>query len=183
MAYIRSIPESEESVSVVMRRFPAQAIPLTELTEIVMRTGECAFTSDQRELIATYASGKNDCTYCYNTHKATAEAFGVDESLLEALLQDVESSPVDERLKPVLRFVGKLTESPSRVVQSDVDPILAAGWDETDFHYVVMICGLFNFYNRLMDGYGVRNTAEFRESRGVTLAETGYGIVTAGLKK
>lgn len=183
MAFVKSIPESEESVAAVMKRYPDQAIPLTELTEIVMRTGECAFSSRQRELIAAYASGKNDCTYCYNTHKATAEAFGVDDELLRSLLDDVAASPVEEKLKPVLAFVGKLTESPSRIVQSDVDAILDAGWDENDFHYAVMICGLFNFYNRLMDGYGVRNTPDFRRERGTILAEQGYGVVTDALRQ
>lgn len=183
MAFVKSIPESEESVSAVMRRYPDQAIPMTELTDIIMRTGDCEFTSEQRELIAAYASGKNNCTYCYSTHKATAEAFGVDENLLETMLADLNASSVDERLKPVLSYVGKLTEAPSRVVQADVDAIFAAGWDENCFHFAVMICGLFNFYNRLMDGYGVKNTAEFRLSRGRALADTGYGIVTEGLQR
>ena len=182
MAHIAWIPTADESVSAVMKRFPDQAIALTELTEIVMRSGDCAFSSEERELIAAYASGMNACTYCYNTHKATAEAFGVAPGLLDALLADVDDSPVDDRLKPVLRFAGKLTASPSRVVQSDVDAVLDAGWNETDFHYVVMIVGLFNFYNRLMDGYGVRNTAEFRESRGTVLAERGYAVVTDALR-
>lgn len=166
-----------------MRRFPDQAIPMTELTEVVMRTGECAFSSSQRELIAAYASGTNSCTYCFNTHKATAEAFGVNAGLLEAMLTDLDSSPVDEPLKPVLRYVEKLTKTPSKIVQSDVDAILEAGWDETTFHYVVMICGLFNFYNRVMDGYGVRNSADFRDSRGKALATEGYGVVTRALDR
>ena len=37
-----------------------------------------------------------------------------------------------------------------------------------------MICAMFNMMNRIMDGYGVKNTAEFRLSRGRILAETGY---------
>lgn len=182
MAFVKSISESEESVSAVLRRYPDQAIPMTQLTDIIMRTGDCRFTNKQRELIAAYASGKNNCTYCYNTHKATAEAFGVDEGLLETMLADLNDSAVDERLKPVLHYVGKLTETPSKIVQADVDAIFAAGWDEDCFHFAVMICGLFNFYNRLMDGYGVRNTAEFRHSRGRLLADTGYGVVTEGLQ-
>lgn len=79
MAFVKSIPEAEESVATVMRRYTAQAIALTELTNIIMGSGDCAFTAEQRELIAAYSSSLNDCTYCYNTHKATAEAFGVDE--------------------------------------------------------------------------------------------------------
>jgi hypothetical protein len=98
------------------------------------------------------------------------------------MLTDLDTSGVDEQMKPVLRFVGKLTESPSKIVQADVDAIFDAGWKEDSFHFTVMICGLFNFYNRLMDGYGVRNTAEFRQSRGAALADRGYTIVTDTLE-
>ena len=182
MSFVKSVPEAEESVAAVMRRYPNQAIPLIELTDVIMRSGECAFTSEQRELIAAYASGLNDCTFCYNTHKATAEAFGLDESLLDSMLSDLDTSAVDDKLKPVLRFVKKLTQSPSRMVQADTDAIFDAGWDEDCFHYTVMICGLFNLMNRVMDGYGVKNTAEFRKSRGRVLADAGYRVVTDGLK-
>jgi uncharacterized peroxidase-related enzyme len=182
MAFIKSISTEDESVTAVMQNYPKQVIPLTQFTEEVMRTGECNFSAESRELIAAFSSGTNACTYCYNTHKATAEAYGVDENLLGSLLNDIDSSPVDDNMKPVLRYVKKLTESPSKMVQSDVDAILDAGWDENDFHYVVMICGLFNLYNRMMDGYGVENTAEFRASRGRILTENGYFVVTAHLK-
>lgn len=177
MAFVKSVPVEEEAVGTVMRRYPDQAIPLTELTEIVMRSGACAFTPAQRELIAAFASGVNACTFCYNTHRATAEAFGVDADLLERALADLETAPVDEAMKPVLLYVRKLTETPSRMVQADADAIFAAGWDEDCFHYTVMITALFNLYNRLMDGYGVRNTKEFREERGAWLAQSGYAWV------
>ena len=174
MAFVESIPESEESVAAVMRRYPGQAGPMMAFSNEIMLDGECAFTAEQRELIAAFASGTNNCTYCFETHRATAEAFGIDESLLDAMLSDLESSPVEARLKPVLAYVRKLTLTPSRMVQADADAIFAAGWDEDCFHYTVMICGLFNMMNRIMDGYGVRNTAEFRLDRGRMLAETGY---------
>ena len=177
MAFVKSIPSAGESVGTVLQRYPDQGIPLTQLTEIVMRGGECGFSLAERELIAAFASGTNACTFCYNTHRATAEAFGVDEGLLEALLTDLEGAPVAEKLKPVLRYVRKLTQTPSRMTQSDADAIFGAGWSENDFHYAVMICALFNLYNRLMDGYGVRNTAAFREERGQMLADAGYAWV------
>ncbi len=37
-----------------------------------------------------------------------------------------------------------------------------------------MIGAMFNMMNRIMDGYGITNTAEFRLSRGRVLAESGY---------
>ena len=181
MTFVSSIPVAEESVTAVMRRYPDQAKLLTQFTQIIMRSGNCGFSTQQRELIAAFASGTNSCTYCMETHTATAEVFGVDPSLLDALLQDIDTSAVDDELKPVLRYVKKLTESPSRMVQADADAVFAAGWDDDSFHFMVMICGLFNLYNRVMDGYGITNTAEFRRSRGQLLAERGYGIVTDAL--
>lgn len=174
MAFVKSIPEAEESVAAVMRRYPGQAMPMMQFSEHILRTGECAFSHEERELIGAFASGVNNCTYCYNTHKATAEAFGVDEGLLDSMVSDLETADVDEKLKPVLRYVQKLTKTPSMMVQADADAIFDAGWDEDCFHYAVMICAMFNMMNRIMDGYGVRNTAEFRLERGKMLVETGY---------
>ena len=183
MAFVASVPAAEESVGAVMRRYPDQAIPLMEMTEVVMRTGRCAFSLEERELIAAFASGTNACTFCYNTHKATAESFGVDEGLLESLLTDIDGSPVADKIKPVLRYVKKLTETPSRIVQADADAIFDAGWDEDSFHFTVMICALFNMYNRIMDGYGIRNTAEFRQERGALLAQQGYAWMIDMIKQ
>ncbi|MEO1203866.1 MAG: peroxidase, partial [Pseudomonadota bacterium] len=96
---------------------------------------------------------------CYGAHKATAAAFGVESTVLEALVVDTESAPIEDNMRPVLAFARKLTLTPSRVVQHDVDAVLEAGWTEKDFHYLVSICSLFNFYNRLMDGYGCSTNA------------------------
>jgi hypothetical protein len=82
-------------------------------------------------------------------------------------------------LKPVLRFVRKLTLTPTRMVQADADAVFAAGWDERDFHYAIMICGLFNFYNRMLEGYGAKNAADYRLTAGRDLAQTGYLHVSA----
>ena len=174
MAFVKSIPESEESVAAVMGRYPKMAMPLMQFSEEILRTGECAFTHEERELIAAYASGLNNCTYCYNTHKATAEAFGIAEGLLDDLVDDLDTACADEKIKPVLEYVRKLTKTPSKMLQADADAIFDAGWDENCFHYTIMICSMFNMMNRIMDGYGVKNTAEFRLSRGRMLVETGY---------
>ena len=183
MAFVESIPVEEESVAAVMRRYPAQGMPMMQFSESILRTGECAFTPEQRELIATYTSGLNNCTFCYNTHKATAEAFGVEEGFLDSLVEDLETAGIEENMKPVLRFVRKLTKTPWKMVQADADAIFEAGWGEDEHHYAVMICGLFNMMNRIMDGYGVTNTAEFRIERGRMLAEQGYMQVAERLRE
>ena len=90
------------------------------------------------------------------------------------------TAAVDEGLKPVLKYVRKLTLTPARMTQADADAVFGAGWDEKAFHFAIMICGMFNLYNRLLEGYGIKNSAAFRERAGRSLAESGYMHVAEG---
>jgi len=174
MSFVDYLPEDTASVVEILKPYPELATPLNTLTEAAMRGEHCPFSAQQCELIAAFTSAVNACTYCYGTHQATAAAFGVDPGLFEALLTDLDTAPVDDALRPVLKFVRKLTEMPSRMEQSDADAIFEAGWDRRAFHYAITICGLFNFYNRMLEGYGVKSTPETRAMRGRRLFERGY---------
>jgi AhpD family alkylhydroperoxidase len=46
-------------------------------------------------LIAAYVSALNACGYCHGMHGATAAAFGVARDRLQALVDDLDSAPVD----------------------------------------------------------------------------------------
>ena len=136
--------------------------------------GPSAFSPGQRELIAAYVSGVNACTYCLGGHVAAAEAFGVEIGLFEQLMDDVDSAGVDERLKPVLMFVKKLTLTPALMTQADADAVFAAGWDEKALHDAIVVCCMFNFMNRLVDGHGIRTNPDVFGERGRRHKEFGY---------
>jgi len=174
MSFIASLPEEKGGVVEIFRPFPELATPLAELTQTAMRGEQSPFSDRECELIAAFTSGVNECTYCYGTHRATAEAFGVEPELFDALFSDVDTAPVDDAMKPILKFVRKLTESPTRMTQADADAIFAAGWDRRAFHYAILICGLFNLYNRMLEGYGIKSTPEARAAGGRRLFSTGY---------
>lgn len=174
MSFVARLTREKESVSQILLCYPAQAGMLGALTEHLMRDADSAFTVAERELIAAYVSGVNACTFCAGTHEAAAEALGVAPDLFPALLADVDSAPVTDRLKPVLHYVRKLTLTPTRMVQADADAVFAAGWEERDFHLAILICGLFNLYNRMLEGYGCKNTEIYRRTAGAELAEIGY---------
>jgi uncharacterized peroxidase-related enzyme len=162
------MPEITQSRPEKMRLF-------NYLADALMR-GSSSFTIGERELIGAFVSNTNDCPYCAGCHTATAGHFDVSESTLHALSLDLETAPVDERLKPVLRYVRKLTQSPHRMAQSDALAVYAAGWDELALSDVVFICGLFNMANRIVEGHGIdRATAREKfDEGGKTLAEFGY---------
>ncbi len=154
MPIIPSLPDDPQLDS-VFRRFPHTAAPLLEYHDRVMRR-RSPLTVAERELIAAYVSGLNACRYCHGSHVIAASAFGVDETLFAELLEDVSTSAVDEKLKPLLRYVAKLTRTPSRMTDDDAAAVYAAGWDEQALFDAVCVCALFNLMNRIVEGSGVR---------------------------
>lgn len=66
--------------------------------------------------------------------------------------------------------------SPSKIVQRDVDQVLAAGWTEEALYHAILIGCLFNFYNRLLDGHGVKGDTDIYQIGGAHLSKNGYGV-------
>jgi uncharacterized peroxidase-related enzyme len=170
--YLKSLPDDAVLLQ-VFRAYPDTARPLLDYHELVMR-GPSPFTVAERELIAAYVSGVNECGYCHGVHTATAEAFGIPEGLLEAVLADLDTAPVDERIRAVLRYVGKLTTAPARLTDEDAAAVLAAGWDERALHDAVIVCALFNFMNRMVNGLGIKADESYFALSGKRLRDVGY---------
>lgn len=172
MPLFPSLPP-DAPVTEIWRRWPDSAAFLPRISESIMR-GPSPFTPGERELIAAYASANNNCRYCFGVHSQTAHAFGIEEGLFDKLMEDADSAPVAEKMKPVLTFVKKLTLSPSRMVQADADAVFDAGWDEDALHDAVMVCALFNFMNRVVEGHGILLGPEELKKRGLMIREQGY---------
>ncbi|MBK8131234.1 MAG: carboxymuconolactone decarboxylase family protein [Gammaproteobacteria bacterium] len=121
------------------------------------RRKSCApgeLSASERELLFAFGSGVTACHFCVGAHRAVAERMGVAPGVIEAALIEIASAPVDERLKPLLHFVKKLTETPSRIADADPDAVRAAGWSDAALHEVIVVCALQNFFNRWVDGAG-----------------------------
>ncbi len=172
MPFLKSVPENARP-STILKQYPESGSLIMDFTEELLR-GNSSLTPAQRELIAAYTSGLNTCQFCCQTHSATAEALGVEKGLIDNLVEDIESSDIEPAMKPILHYVKKLTQSPSRMTRADADAIFEAGWDEEAFYHVVSICGLFNYYNRLIEGYGIKSAPDYRDVIGRRLAEEGY---------
>ncbi len=176
MVYLKSLPEDAVLLN-VFRANQDTARPLISFHELVMR-GPSPLSDGQRELIAAYVSGVNSCGYCHGIHTKTAEAFGIAPGLLEAALADLDTAPVDDKMRPLLRYVGKLTSTPSRMVPADAEAVFAAGWDDQALYDAILVCALFNFMNRVVDGIGIRADESYFSTSGNRLAETGYAGLT-----
>jgi len=176
MTYLPSLPKNAVLLD-VFRAYPHTSRPLLDYHQALLR-GPSPLTVAERELIAAYVSGLNACRYCHGVHQATAQAFGIGEGLLAALLADVTTAPVAGRMKPLLQYVGKLTLSPAKITPADAEAVLAAGWEEQALHDAVAVCGLFNMMNRLVEGLGITAGEGYFIIAAQRLAGAGY----AGLK-
>jgi len=148
-----SLPDTPD-LGDVLKAYPRAVPAVLTLNDAIMCDDGALHIGD-RELIAAYVSALNGCQYCTGSHMNAAEAFGVDPKVLTALLSDVETAPVQEALKPMLQYMRKLTETPSRMVEADAEAVFAAGWSEAALFDAVQVCALFNFMNRIVEGTGV----------------------------
>ena len=175
MTYLPSLPDNAKLLD-VFRAFPDTAVPLLDYHEALLR-GPSPLTVAERELIAAYVSGLNACDYCYGVHQVTAEQFGIDEATLTGLLADLSTAQVDDRMRTLLGYVGKLTREPSKVSPADARAVLDAGWDERALHDAVSVCALFNFMNRLVNGLGITVDTDYADTSGSRLAGGGYAAL------
>jgi alkylhydroperoxidase family enzyme len=97
------------------------------------------------------------------------------EELVWSVLRDLESSPLPEKEKALLRFVTKVNRQSPAITPADMQPLYAAGWDDEAIYFAITVCALFNFYNRWIDASGVHPLSdEAHREGGKRMAAHGY---------
>jgi uncharacterized peroxidase-related enzyme len=178
MALLRSLPENATLAD--LRRTCADLLEeLRPYGERLMR-GPSPLTPGERELIAAFVSSVNSCRFCFGAHSRVARAFGVDEDVIATLIDNIELASIDARLKPILRYVRKLTETPSRMTEADASAVYEAGWNDEALLHAIAVCAYFNNMNRLVEGAGIVGTSEDYSAAAERLAEHGYLSGDAG---
>ena len=95
--------------------------------------------------------------------------------MVEAVLQDYRTAPIDAREKALFAFIDKMNRHSSVLRQEDVDEAKAAGWSDEALYDAITVCALFNFYNKWIDASGVSDMpAAAYDASGQRLATVGY---------
>lgn len=159
MSYYPSLPDRAH-LSDLFKRFPRGVEPLLAFHDAVLRS-DSELSIGERELIAAWVSGLNQCKFCYGAHKLMAHAFDVDPALVDMLFERFDEAPLPARFLKLLRFLEKLALTPSLVRRSDVAGLLKAGWSEEAIHDAALVCGLYAFMNRVVDAAGILPGEEY----------------------
>jgi uncharacterized peroxidase-related enzyme len=123
-----------------------------EFTHEAMR-GPSAWSVGDRELMAAYVSTVNKSAFCVGAHSATARQAYQDGAKVQAVLADLESAPVEERLRATLRMLGKLTRE-GKVDAGDMRAVLSTGVSRQQVEDALAVCAAFNTTDRLADAFG-----------------------------
>ncbi len=175
MSLLTSLPENSTLLE-LFSRFPEFARRLVKNNQHIMR-GDSPLDAGQRELIAAYVSALNSCEYCVGSHRETAKAFGMPGETIAALIEDIDGAAVAEDLKTILKFVRKLTVTPSRMTAADASAVYDTGWNEDALFSAVTVCCMFNFMNRLVDGCGLTASEQQAAGTGQILHDKGYEAI------
>jgi len=95
--------------------------------------------------------------------------------MVDAVLEDYRSAPIDDRDKALFAFIEQMNERSNLIRREDIDRVVAAGWTEEAIYDAITVCALFKFYNAWIDATGVHDLpAGAYEMSGKRLATEGY---------
>ena len=175
MAHIR-LPEALPGIVGPLTFSPDTARPLLELAEVLLR-GPNTLSSAEREMIATYVSSRNECTFCHLSHgAAAAEHLGGNYDLIDRIKLNFETAAISPKLKSLLAIAGKVQKGGKQVTVEDIARAREQGATDKEIHDTVLIAAAFSMYNRYVDGLATSQPGDpgaYREM-GKMLAHEGY---------
>jgi uncharacterized peroxidase-related enzyme len=175
MAHI-DLPAGLPGIVGPMTAYPESGKALNALAEVLLRAPS-PLSSAERELIATWVSKRNQCTFCANTHAAVARAlYGDACGVVDHVLADTGTAPLGEKMQALLVIADRVREDGRLVTEADVARARAAGADDRTIHDTVLIAAAFCMFNRYVDGLGTwaPTDAETYGRIGAMLAGAGY---------
>lgn len=177
MAYIH-IPYEDQLPGIrgLMAFSPDTSFPLKVLTHVLLYSNN-SLTQGERELIATYTSYLNDCTFCQNAHASAVKCYmDEDGSILQQVKQDFWKAPISEKLRTLLLIASSVQKGGKHVTPVQINIAKMAGATDREIHDTVLIAAAFCMFNRYVDGLGTlapSDPAEYAQS-GINIKNEGY---------
>jgi uncharacterized peroxidase-related enzyme len=135
----------------------------------------------EREMLAEAVSAGNDCLFCMDSHGAHAGALleKSGKSELLPLLDSIKLGSFDEftpKMRALIKISRTVGRAPRELTADDVKAAKAAGATDADVQLAVLIAAAFCMYNRMVDGFRARTSADVDvcRPRAAQIAEGGY---------
>jgi uncharacterized peroxidase-related enzyme len=176
MAHIH-LTEQLPGIRGLMAFRPLTAQPLNALAETLLCSDE-GLSKGERELIATFVSSLNHCSFCERIHGAVAQHyFSQQENLVETVKLSYRTAEISEKLKALLSIAESVQLGGKFVTPDQVETARQAGASDLEIHDTVLIAAAFCMFNRYVDGLGTfapDDPEMYRERARKIVEETGY---------
>jgi uncharacterized peroxidase-related enzyme len=122
---------------------------------------DTALEPEEIEMLVVTVSGVNDCLYCVVAHGALVRIYADDPQLADQLATNYRSADLNDAHRAMLDFAVKLTESPGRVEDDDVEALLDHGFSREAVWDIASVVSYYNLSNRMATVADMRPNEEF----------------------
>jgi alkylhydroperoxidase family enzyme len=122
-----------------------------DLTHEAMR-GQSDWSVGDRELMAAVVSQAIHSPFCVAAHSATSKLWFDDAAKVAATLADLDTAPLEERLRGTLRMLAKLATEHT-VDADDMRAVLAAGATSAQIEDALAVALAFGITARLANAF------------------------------
>ena len=111
------------------------------------------------EIVASYVSIKNNCSYSLAHHFMNVRRLINDEKRCDDILQSLNAGTPQDEFKgkqlALLQYAAKLTTDVAKMKASDIDILHENDCTDGEILEVNQVAAYFNYSNRLLNGLGV----------------------------
>ena len=94
-------------------------------------------------------------------HGAALRLRTKDPILVDHLLSNYRYAELDSRDRTMLDFAVKVTQTPDRCEEQDVDELRQAGFSDEDILHIAELTAIFNFNGRIANALGLMPNPEY----------------------
>lgn len=110
------------------------------------------------EVVASYTSILNDCTYSLTHHFMNVRNLLKDQLRSDRIFLALKAHRPEHEFGgkelALLRYAAKLTTDVGKMVRSDFEALKIADCDDGEIFEINQVCAYFNYSNRLLNGLG-----------------------------
>ena len=77
------------------------------------------------------------------------------DALSAAVLEDWRGADLTPKERAICGYAEKMTSSPQKMTEADIEELRAAGLDDVAIHDVIQVAAYFNYINRVADAVHV----------------------------
>ena len=111
------------------------------------------------EAVGVFTSLLNECEYSFTHHYANMRRLIKDDKRSDAIEASLRGQTPETAFSgkelALMRYTGKLTSSPGKVEEDDVEAAKAEGATDREILEVNQVCAYFCYSNRILNGLGV----------------------------